>query len=343
MRVQVPDVPDAGHFLPKPCEKVRLVGVIVRASTVRVLGLQPWASNMAYLEAVSVDFTEEGYGKLKVIEPLRVPQDLAVDAIRQRQSLFHLVEPPVNEQTRPSAQSDLENESSCALRPQVIGGDQDAVSKRSSRRVPRFGTRAVVAEFAIGVPVHVVRAPVSADPRLEINRRLGLRVEICGDLDKDLVAHARFRATELSEETDASAFRLERQDPGEAPTHDLAFNRPSSFIKHVATLPFEFQQEACGTKMLGFVPHGWWLLVSRDRSSAAKASSEGPDGALGPPSSAPGLGGELDAVVPGGGVRRARDDGILALDLNAGDFRLALGANFRVALEKAHGPNLLSG
>src|SRR5690242_13671900 len=164
-----------------------------------------------------------------------------------------------------SAQSDLENESSCALRLQVIGGDQDAVSKRSSRRMPRFETRAVVAEFAVGVPVHVVRAPVSADPRLEINRRLGLRVEICGDLDKDLIAHARFRATELSEETDASAFRLERQDPGEAPAHDLAFNRPSSFVKHVASLPFEFQQEACGTKMLGFVLHGWWLLVSRDR------------------------------------------------------------------------------
>ena len=97
MRVQVPDVPDAGHLLPKPCEEVRLVCMVVRASAVRVFGLLTRTSDMAYFEALSVDFTEEGHGELKVIEPLRVPQDLAVDAILQRQSLFHLVDPPVND------------------------------------------------------------------------------------------------------------------------------------------------------------------------------------------------------------------------------------------------------
>jgi len=50
--------------------------------------------------------------------------------------------------------------------------------------------------------------------------------------------------------------------------------------------------------------------------------------------SPPGLGGELVAIVPAGGIVRARDDCFLALDLDPGNLGLALGASFTaVALE----------
>src|SRR5712692_3367611 len=54
-------------------------------------------------------------------------------------------------------------------------------------------------------------------------------------------------------------------------------------------------------------------------------------------SSPPDLGGELVAVVPAGGLVRARNDCFIALDLDPGNFRLPLFAALLTALEKAHG------
>src|SRR5712692_2091992 len=54
-------------------------------------------------------------------------------------------------------------------------------------------------------------------------------------------------------------------------------------------------------------------------------------------SSPPDLGGELVAVVPAGGLIRARNDCFIALDLDPGNFRLPLFAALLTALEKAHG------
>src|SRR5579864_7678256 len=89
MRVQIPDVPYSGYFHAEIRKEVRLIRMVVGASAVRVLGLRPRAGNVAYLEAISLGLPEEGHGEFKVIEPLRMPQDLGVDAILQRQSLLH--------------------------------------------------------------------------------------------------------------------------------------------------------------------------------------------------------------------------------------------------------------
>ena len=43
------------------------------------------------------------------------------------------------------------------------------------------------------------------------------------------------------------------------------------------------------------------------------------------------------AVVPAGGLVRARNDCFIALDLDPGNFRLPLFAALLIALEKAHG------
>src|SRR5712692_8930022 len=54
-------------------------------------------------------------------------------------------------------------------------------------------------------------------------------------------------------------------------------------------------------------------------------------------SSPPDLGGELVAVVPAGGLVRARNDCFIALDLDPRDFRLPLFAALLTALEQGHG------
>src|SRR5712692_8738924 len=147
--------------------------------------------------------------------------------------------------------------SSCAIDREVVESDHDAVCKRAPRRIPLALPRAVVAEPSLRIVVDSILPPVIAKARIEVKGRLGLGVGPRGDLKQHLIEPARLWAPQVSEETDVAVRRLKRRNPGKAPSHDLAFHRPSPGIEHFASPSFfrffvtSMQDEGASS----FVPH----------------------------------------------------------------------------------------
>jgi hypothetical protein len=89
VRVQVPDVLDAGHLFPQPVEDVGLKFVIIGAMAMSVFGVSARRSKVCDLEAIVPDGAEEGYGKFQPLELAREAHDLGIDAVLQNQGLLH--------------------------------------------------------------------------------------------------------------------------------------------------------------------------------------------------------------------------------------------------------------
>jgi hypothetical protein len=89
MRVQIPEVLDAGYFFPQPAEDVRLEFMVVGTATMGVFGVPAGRGEVRNLKTFVANRAEEGYGKFQSLELAGKAHDLGIDAVLQHQSLFH--------------------------------------------------------------------------------------------------------------------------------------------------------------------------------------------------------------------------------------------------------------
>ena len=83
MRVQIPDVLDAGYVFPQPVEDVGLELMVIRAAAMRVFGFSAGRGKVSHLEALVADRAEDGYGKFEPLELAGKAHDLGIDAVLQ--------------------------------------------------------------------------------------------------------------------------------------------------------------------------------------------------------------------------------------------------------------------
>jgi hypothetical protein len=89
MRVQVPEVLDAGHLFPQPTEGVRFEFMVIGAATMGVFGVPAGRGEVRNLKALVSDRAKKGYGKFQPLELAGKAHDLGIDAVLQNQGLLH--------------------------------------------------------------------------------------------------------------------------------------------------------------------------------------------------------------------------------------------------------------
>ena len=89
MRVQIPEVLDAGNLFSQPSEDVGLEFMVIGAASMRVFGVFSGRGKVGHLKALVPDGAEEGYGKFQPQELAREAHDLGIDAVLQNQRLLH--------------------------------------------------------------------------------------------------------------------------------------------------------------------------------------------------------------------------------------------------------------
>ena len=89
MRVQVPEVLDAGYLFPQPTEDVGLKFMVIGAVAMRVFGISARRGKVSNLKAIFPDESEESYGKFQSSELAGEAHDLGINAVLQNQGPFH--------------------------------------------------------------------------------------------------------------------------------------------------------------------------------------------------------------------------------------------------------------
>ncbi len=89
MRVQIPEVLDAGHLFPQPTEDVGLKFMVIGAAAMRVFGGAAGWGKVSHFKAPVPDGAEEGYGKFQPLELAGKAHDLGIDTVLQNQGLVH--------------------------------------------------------------------------------------------------------------------------------------------------------------------------------------------------------------------------------------------------------------
>ena len=89
MRVQIPEVLDAGHLFPKPIEDVGLKFMVIGAAAMRVFGGAAGRGKVSHFEALVADGAEEGNSKFQPLELVGKAHDLGIDTVLQNQGLIH--------------------------------------------------------------------------------------------------------------------------------------------------------------------------------------------------------------------------------------------------------------
>jgi hypothetical protein len=89
MRVQIPEVLDAGHLFAQPVEDIGLEFMVIGAAAMGVFGVSTGRDKVRNLKALVADGAEEGYGKFQPLELAGKPHDLGIDAVLQHQGLLH--------------------------------------------------------------------------------------------------------------------------------------------------------------------------------------------------------------------------------------------------------------
>jgi hypothetical protein len=89
VRVQIPEVLDAGYVFAQPVEDVGLKFMVIGAAAMRVFGGTAGRGKMGHFKALVPDGAEERYGKFQPLELAGEAHDLGVDAVLQKQGLLH--------------------------------------------------------------------------------------------------------------------------------------------------------------------------------------------------------------------------------------------------------------
>src|SRR5882672_4350530 len=89
VRVQIPEILDAGHLFPQPTEDVGFELMVIGAAAIRVFGFSAGRGKVSHLEALIADRAEDGYGKFQPLELTGKAHDLGIDAVLQNQGFFH--------------------------------------------------------------------------------------------------------------------------------------------------------------------------------------------------------------------------------------------------------------
>jgi hypothetical protein len=96
VRVQIPDVLDAGHLFPQPIKDVGFKFMVIGAAAMRVFGVSAGRGKVSHFKALVADRAEEGYGKFQPLEFAGKAHDLGIDAVLQNQGLLHWSKSPRN-------------------------------------------------------------------------------------------------------------------------------------------------------------------------------------------------------------------------------------------------------
>jgi hypothetical protein len=89
VRVQIPEVLNAGNLFSQPSEDVGLKVMVISAAARRVFRVSAGRGQMAYLKALLPLRAEERYGKFQPFEFESEVRYLGIDAILQNKGLIH--------------------------------------------------------------------------------------------------------------------------------------------------------------------------------------------------------------------------------------------------------------